>query len=138
MSSVPRMHLKVQFVFKSNKVMPRHPTNTIRLYSTGPRAVLGSVAQSCLTLCDLMDCSPPGFSVHGDSPGKNTGVGCHALIQGIFPTWGLRSLLHCGWIVYCLATRETHDVCTYFNHKHASDQIRSGQSLSRVRLFATP
>ena len=30
-----------------------------------------------------MDCSPPGFSVHGGSPGKNTGVGCHALLQGI-------------------------------------------------------
>ena len=35
------------------------------------------VAQSCPTLCDLMDCSPSGFSVHGDSLGKNTGVGCH-------------------------------------------------------------
>ena len=33
------------------------------------------------------DCSPPGSSVHGDSPGKNTGVGFHALFQGIFPTW---------------------------------------------------
>ena len=33
-----------------------------------------------------MDCSPPGSSVHGDSPGKNTAVGFHALIQGIFPT----------------------------------------------------
>jgi len=29
-----------------------------------------------------MDSSPPGFSVHGDSPGKNTGMGCHALLQG--------------------------------------------------------
>ena len=29
--------------------------------------------------------------VHGDSPGKNTGVGCHALLQGIFPTQGLNS-----------------------------------------------
>ena len=29
-----------------------------------------------------MDSSPPGSSVHGDSPGKNTGVGCHALLQG--------------------------------------------------------
>ena len=29
-----------------------------------------------------MDCSPPGSSVHGDSPGKNTGVGCHVLLQG--------------------------------------------------------
>ena len=33
-----------------------------------------------------MGCSPPGSSVHGDSPGKNTGVGCHLLLQGIFPT----------------------------------------------------
>ena len=31
-------------------------------------------------------CSPPGSSVHGDSPGKNTGVVYHALLQGIFPT----------------------------------------------------
>ena len=37
---------------------------------------------SHVRLCDLMDCSPPGSSVHGDSPGKNTGVGCHALLQG--------------------------------------------------------
>ena len=34
------------------------------------------------------DCCPPGSSVHGDSPGKNTGVGCHFLLQGIFPTQG--------------------------------------------------
>ena len=45
------------------------------------------VAQSFLTLCDPMDCSPPG-SCPWDSPGKNTGVGCHALLQGIFPTQG--------------------------------------------------
>ena len=32
------------------------------------------VTQSCQTLCDPMDCSLPGSSVHGDSPGKNTGV----------------------------------------------------------------
>ena len=41
------------------------------------------------------DCSPPGACVHGDSPGKNTGVGCHALLQRIFPTQGLNLyLLH--------------------------------------------
>ena len=45
--------------------------------------------QSCLTLCDPMDCSLPGYSVHGDSPSKNTGVGCHFLLQGIFPAQGL-------------------------------------------------
>ena len=44
------------------------------------------LTQLCPTLCDPMDCIPPGSSVHGDSPGKNTGVGCHALPQGIFPT----------------------------------------------------
>ena len=36
-----------------------------------------------------MDCSPPGFSVRGNSPGKNTGVGCSAHSQGIFLTQGL-------------------------------------------------
>ena len=45
--------------------------------------------QSCLTLCDPMDYSPPGSSVHRDSPGKNTGVGCCAFLQGIFPAQGL-------------------------------------------------
>ena len=37
---------------------------------------------------DPVDWSPPGSSVHGDSPGKNTGVGRHFLLQGIFPTQG--------------------------------------------------
>ena len=37
-----------------------------------------SVTQSCPTLCDPLDCSPPGSSVHGGSPGMNAGVGCHA------------------------------------------------------------
>ena len=46
------------------------------------------VDQSCPTVCDPMDCSSPGFSVHGHSPGKNTGVGCHALLQGL-PTPGI-------------------------------------------------
>ena len=46
------------------------------------------VAQLCLTLCDPMDCSPSGSSVHGDSPGKNTRMGCCALLQGICPTQG--------------------------------------------------
>ena len=36
------------------------------------------VTQSCPALCDPMDYGPPGSSVHEDSPGKNTGVRCHA------------------------------------------------------------
>ena len=43
-------------------------------------------AQSCPALCNSKDCSLPGSSIHEDSPGKNTGVGCHVLLQGIFPT----------------------------------------------------
>ena len=43
-------------------------------------------AKSCPTLCDPMDCSPPGFPVHGISPGKNIGVGCHFLPQGLLLT----------------------------------------------------
>ena len=46
------------------------------------------VTQSCLTLHDLTDYSPPGSSVHGNFPGKDTGVGSHSLIQGIFLTQG--------------------------------------------------
>ena len=62
------------------------------------------VSQSCPSLCDPMDCSPPGSSVHRDSPGKNTGVDCHALLQGIFPTQGLDpGLPHCRWILYHLS-----------------------------------
>ena len=48
-----------------------------------------SVAQSCPTLCDPMDCSWPGSSVHGDSAGKNTGVSCHFLFQGNLPNPGI-------------------------------------------------
>ena len=62
------------------------------------------VAQLCLTLCDPIDCSPPGSSVHGDSPGKKTGVGYHALLQRIFPTQGSNpGLPHCMWILYHLS-----------------------------------
>ena len=57
------------------------------------------VTQSCLTLCKPMDCR----CFLGDSPGKNSGVGCQVLLQGIFPTKGLNSgLLHYRWILYQL------------------------------------
>ena len=54
-----------------------------------------------------MDCIPPGSSVHGDSPGKNTEVGCHTLIQEIFPTQGWNpGLSHCRQILYRLSQEE--------------------------------
>ena len=48
-------------------------------------------AQLCPSLCNPMDCSPPGSSVHGIFPGKNTGVGCGIFSGGalvINPTVG--------------------------------------------------
>ena len=75
-----------------------------------------SISQVCRVLCCALSCSvvsfatpwavcsPPGSSVHGDSPGKNTGVGCHALLQGIFPTQGSNpGLSHCRQILYQLS-----------------------------------
>ena len=56
-----------------------------------------------LNLCDPVDCSLSGSSVHGDSPCKNTGAGCHALLPGIFLIQGWNAgLLHCRQILYCL------------------------------------
>ena len=53
---------------------------------------------SCVALCNPMDCSLPGSSVHGIFPGKNIGEGCHFLLQGIFSLQGsnlcLLHLLH--------------------------------------------
>ena len=58
--------------------------------------------------------------------GKNTGVGCHVLLQGIFPTQGSNmGLLHHRQILYRLSCQR-------------SPQFSSAQSLSNVRLFATP
>ena len=52
--------------------------------------------QSCLILYDPIGHSPPGSSVHEIFSGKNTRVGCHDLLQGIFPTQGIiPHVLHC-------------------------------------------
>ena len=67
-------------------------------------AVLCLATQSCLTLCEPMDCSPPGSYVHGDSPAKNTGVGSLSLLQQIVPTQGSNpGLPHCRRILYLLS-----------------------------------
>ena len=66
--------------------------------------VLCIVAQSCPALCNPMDGSPPGSSTHGDSLDKNTGVGCHAVLQGIFPTQGSNpGIPRCRQILYRLS-----------------------------------
>ena len=85
------VHLKMQTAKTRSKVI-------LTSYS------LCLVAQLCPTLWYPMDCSPPGSSVHEDSPGKNTGVGCHSFIQGIFLAQGSKpDLLHCRQILYHLS-----------------------------------
>ena len=71
-----------------NQVLPRTQGPTGRQ----PRQTACMRAKSlqlCPTLCDSMDCSPPGSSIHGDSLRKNTRVDCHALLWEIFSTLGI-------------------------------------------------
>ena len=82
------------------------------------------VTQRCPTLGDTMDCSLPGSSVHGSSLGKNTGVGGHAILQGIFPTQGsVPGLPHCRQILDPLSHQRSPCI-----------HISSVQLLSCVRL----
>ena len=100
--------------------------------------------QSCPTLCESMNCSPQGSSVPGDSPGKNTRVCCHALLQQIFLTQGLKpSLWHpLKWQVDSLlvlpsATWETQLLClaTYQQNRQ---EIRPHSSGNTVFLSPKP
>ena len=89
--------------------------------------VLCLVAQLCLTLCDPLDYSPSGSSVHGDSPGKNTGVGCHALLPWNFPTWESNpGLPHCRWILYCLSHKGSPGILEWVAYPFSSTSSRTG------------
>ena len=97
--------------------MTKHSTQSV---------VAGSyvlLAQLCPILCDSMDCTRQApLSMEFSS--KNTGVGCHVLLQGIFPTQGLNPvLLHC------------RQILCHLSHQGVEVKVRS---LSCVRLFATP
>jgi len=97
--------------------------------------VLCWVAQSCSTLCDPKDWSLPGSSVHGDSPVKNAGVGCHAFFQGIFPTEGLNpGLPHCRWFLYHLSHQGSPRVLEWVAYPFArgSSQLRNQTKVSCI------
>ena len=97
--------------------------------------VLCLVAQSCLTLCDLMAYSPPDSFVHGDSPDKNIAVGCHALLQGIFPTQGSNpGLPHYRWILYLLSHQRSPSRRTQF--KNYIFSFLKGYKVIRASLVA--
>ena len=78
------------------------------------RCMLCLVTQLGPTLFNLMDCSPPGSSVHGNPPGKNTEVGCHALLQGLFPTQRSNpGLPRCRQILYQLSHKGSPPIFFY-------------------------
>ena len=62
------------------------------------------VAQLCPALCETMDCSPARLLCPWNSPGKNTGVGCHFFLWGNFLSQRSNPcLLHYRQILYCLS-----------------------------------
>ena len=81
--------------------------------STGQESEIMPVARLCPTLCDHMDLQPTRLLCPQNFPSKNTGVGCHSLLQGIFLTQRLNlSLLHCRQILYHLSHQESpYELC---------------------------
>ena len=76
-----------------------------------------------------LHCSPQGSSVHGGSLGKNTGVGCHAFLQGFFPIQRLNpGLPHCRWILYRLSYQGSSCICLYFIQLYHADYKRDNNS----------
>ena len=72
--------------------------------------------------CDSMDYSLPGSSVPWDFPGKNTGVGCNFLLQGIFPTQGSNLyLLHWQADSLSLSHQGSHICVCVCTHTHTQE-----------------
>ena len=101
--------------------------------------VLCLVTQLCLTLCDTRDCSPPGCSVHGDSPGKDTG---DALLQRIFTTQGSNpGLQHCRQILYHLSHQGSPRILEWvvypISRGSSQPRDRTGVSCAAGRFFTS-
>ena len=165
----PRCYLTANL---SEEILALHPSPQMLPLKAPPWKPSGSsglLSMSCLfsMLCaslfvfsgyDPMGSSPPGSSVHGDSPGKNTGVGCHALLHGVFLTQGSNpGLPHCWRILYFLShqgspangtlqinaalfftttwCQQTDWLCCSWTQACSSSSV---QSLNWVWLFVTP
>ena len=91
--------------------------------------------QLCLTLCDPMDYSPPGSPVHEVSPGKNTGVGCHVLLQRISLTQRLNPHLlwplHCWQILYKIDNQQEPNVIEQRMLLNICNKVKGGKNLKK-------
>ena len=85
--------------------------------------------------CDLMDCSLPDSSVHGDSPVKNTRMGYHALLQGTFPTQGSNpGLPHYRQIVYHLSQQGSPRILEWVAYPFSKGSSQPGIELGSPAL----
>ena len=91
------------------------------------------VSERRSVVCDSL--RPHGLQSPWNSPGQNTGVGCHFLLQGIFPTQRRNpGLLHCRWILYHLSKKSMFGlfllmrICSLYIHPnvfvHESARVR--------------
>ena len=82
-------------------------------------------------------CGPPGSSVHGIL-GKNTGVGCHSLLQGIFLTQGSNpGVQYCRQILYHLSLQGNQSTSTLFKSSLSLVRV-SGRAFNTFLLSPLP
>ena len=91
------------------------------------------LTSGCMFSCSVMSNSvrprglePTRLLCPWDSPGKNTGVGCHFLLQGIFPTQGSNpGLPHCRWILYQLSHEGSPRILEWVAYLFSRGSFRS-------------
>ena len=83
---------------------------------------------SCVQLLRPHGLKPSRLLYPWNSPGKNPGVGCHSLLQGIFPTQGLNpGLLNCRQILYHLKYLGNPSVACYVINKQGMVSLSYGK-----------
>ena len=119
---------------RAEKDPPMQPDASICCGRVVHPACSGSVTQPCPTLCDPVDLQPTRLLHPWNSLGENTVEGCHALLQGIFPTqgWNL-GLPHCRRILYHLSPHGSPWCVQRGDHQEAAQQMLGcvSQSLPR-------
>ena len=103
----PSQHIPLSWVSTASECSIGESSTTALLLFSG-KCMYGSAAKPCLDLCNPIDYSPSGSSVHGNFLGKNIGVECHFLLQGIFPIQGSNPHLWFGRQILYLGSQGSH------------------------------
>ena len=90
------------------------------------------ISQLCLTLCNPID-----YTVHGNSPDQNTGVGSRSFLQGIFPTKRLNpGLQHCRPILHQLSHQGSPRILEWVAYPFSSGSSRP-RNRTRISCIAS-